>query len=73
MLITGQKKSFGSNAIEHFNKLTKQKQETAKKMKRGPYEHHAKVGKPLNEEELRKVKEMPKGMPASYYFNKLNN
>ena len=42
MIIGGQKKSFGSSASDNFNKIAKQKEEMAKKMKRGPYTHHAK-------------------------------
>lgn len=64
---------WGSNATEHFNKVAKQKKEMAKKMKRGPYDHHAKPSQPLNHSELEKLKSMPKGMPASYYFDKLKN
>jgi len=42
---------FGSSAGDNFNKLAKQKIAMAKKMKRGPYEHHA--------------KEAPKKLPPS--------
>ena len=62
---------WGSSATDNFNKVVKQKHDMAKKMKRGPYEHHAKPPKALTEEEMAKVKEMPKGMPASYYFKHL--
>lgn len=34
--------SFGSSAMDNFNKIAAQKKAMAKKMKRGPYEHHPK-------------------------------
>lgn len=73
MFITPHSKNKGSSAIDNFNKLATQKKEMAKKMKRGPYDHHAKPSKALTESELNKVKEMTKGMPSSYYFDKLKN
>ena len=44
---------WGSSATDNFNKLAKQKKEMAKKMKRGPYDHHAKEP----------VKDLPKDDP----------
>lgn len=38
---------WGSSAMDNFNKVVQQKKEMAKKMKRGPYVHHAKP--PLKE------------------------
>lgn len=40
---------WGSSASDNFNKLAKQKQAMAKKMKRGPYDHHAKPALKLSE------------------------
>ena len=54
---------WGSSAADNFKKIVKQKQQTAKKMERGPYERHAKP--PLKE--ARDVSNWPKGKSMDWY------